>query len=226
MISGVKTLGNGDVGLRGRVPMAGAYRQPIGRIVGQAHLGAHEGSASAIRAGLMLPLLRGAGVGAMRQVIPGAQRLPTLRGGLRGGLGDIDMCTDPGWVFMHSAMGAAGAAMSAGGAQGDGDAGWAAAGGVTAGVSAAWAATCTAEARRRAQEAAAATDPTQVDTLMRELELERMRREAEGDAYTRFASTQSAPPATGQIPNWVYYAGAAAGLGLVAYAVLGKKRRR
>lgn len=286
MISGVKTLGSGDVAAR--VPVAGAYRPPIGRLVGQTNLGSTPGlSAREVRRGLMAPLLRGAGVGAMRQIpsytrpeyIPGAMRLPQLAypgaalgapripgraytrpeyipgavrlpqlsypgaalgyipgqaqlPQLRGGLGDVDFCTDPGWVFANNLMAAAGAAMSSAAGTGeDRDDGWAAAGGTTTGAASAWRTTCTQVAQQRAQAAAAQGDPTEMDALRRQLEIERLRREAEGQAYTRYATYQQQSGAgstgTGQVPQWVWYAGAAAvGVGVLAFMMKGGRRRR
>lgn len=169
-----------------------------------------------------LPMLRGVGW------IPGERSLPLLRG--LGGLGQyaekpsggIDFCTDPGWVFANNLLATAGGIMTTASGTGDNqDAGWAAAGGATTGAATAWRDACQAEAQRRAQAQSTVGDPTAVTTRERELELALIRQQAEGEAYQRYqaAGTQQQQVIQG-VPNWALYAAGAAGVGLLAWAIL------
>lgn len=68
--------------------------------------------------------------------------------GLSGGLGDVDMCNDPGWRFAQGLIAGAGSVISQAGAR---DQGWAAAGGATSAVGQAWANACASGATTAAQ---------------------------------------------------------------------------
>lgn len=70
--------------------------------------------------------------------------------GLRGGLGDVDMCNDPGWRIANAFTSAAGSAMAQYGAS-QGDTGWSTAGGAVGAVGQAWASACVAGATGAAQ---------------------------------------------------------------------------
>lgn len=290
-----------------RLPMAGQYRPPIGRVLNPTSVGTRGLSGSDIRGGLMAPLLARAGVGMLTipsrtlpETIPGAMRLPQLGapryrpgtvvtptdiarrdrripripryvrneripGAVRlpnigfppsalngavgfppsalmgfipgqsslpmlrsgrglGGLGDVDMCNDTGWIFANNALATAGAIMQ--GAAGE-DSGWQAAGGVTAGAASAWRTACQREAQLRQQAANAQGDPTQADELRRMLELEQIRRQAEGEAYQRYQAVQqnlqqNQQASSGEVPDWVLPAVGIGAAGVLALLILRK----
>ena len=77
------------------------------------------------------------------------------------GLGDVNLCTDPGWAAANAILGAAGGTItqmntSSAGPDGTPDRGWGAVGAGTSSLATAWSATCAAQQQQQQTASAAA----------------------------------------------------------------------
>lgn len=218
------------------VPMAGAYRAPMGRVLGQ------------------LGYMPSAGVPTLRQEerrpqpvlgwLP-SSRVPTLRqemhaphpvdirlGALRGALGRAglgSLCDDDGWRAVNALMTGVGTGFTTGASTTqDGqvrtDAGMAAVGSGLTATASAYRELCAAQAAGQG-----AGDPTEAATLRQQLELERLRRQMEGNFYAQQSAAASNAGGGGEDKTMTYVAigvGAAALLGVGVMLFGGRRRRR
>lgn len=219
------------------VPMAGAYRPPMGRMLNGGLGWMPDRQVPTIRQDMRapqpvlgwMPNERVPTLYAqMHRPNPVDIRMGALRGALRGaGLGDL--CNDDGWRAVNALMTGVGSGFTQGSQETrDGvvhtDRGQAAVGSGLEATASAWRELCAQQAR-----AQAAGDPTAADTLRRQMELERLRYQLEGNAQQASFAQQRAATAAASEKTMTYVAigvGAVAVLGLGYFLFAGKRRRR